>query len=50
MDDQGEIRKIAKSDIEKVVPQKVSIMPGNFREILTMEQFHDLLAFLLTLT
>lgn len=50
MDDQGEIRKIPKSNIEKVVPQKVSIMPGNFREILTMEQFHDLLAFLLTLT
>ncbi len=50
MDDQGEVRKIAKADIAKLVPQKISIMPGNFREILTMEQFHDLIAFLLTLT
>lgn len=50
LDDQGEIRKIPKADIQAIVPQKISIMPGNFREILTMEQFHNLMAFLLTLT
>jgi len=50
LDDQGELRKIPKADIQEIVPQKISIMPGNFREILTMEQFHNLVAFLLTLT
>jgi len=50
MDDEGEIRKIEKENIEKVVPQKLSIMPGNFKEILTMQQFHDLVAFLVSLT
>jgi putative heme-binding domain-containing protein len=50
LDDQGELRKIPKAEIQEIVPQKISIMPGNFREILTMEQFHDVVAFLLTLT
>ncbi len=50
LDDQGELRTISKSEIQEIVPQKISIMPGNFREILTMEQFHNLVAFLLTLT
>jgi putative heme-binding domain-containing protein len=50
LDDQGELRKIPKADIHEIVPQKISIMPGNFREVLTMEQFHDVIAFLLTLT
>jgi len=31
------------------VPQKVSLMPGNFGEILTVKDLHDLLAFLTTL-
>lgn len=50
MNDVGEIVKIQKSDIAEVIPEKISTMPGNFKEILTMEQFHDLLAYLLTLT
>jgi len=50
MIDTGEIVKIPKSNIASVEVQKISTMPGNFRELLTMEQFHDLLAFLLTLT
>ncbi len=45
-----EVMKIPKSNIESVELQKISTMPGNFREVLTMEQFHDLLAYLLTLT
>ncbi len=50
MIDTGEIVKIPKSKIASVEVQKISTMPGNFREVLTMEQFHDLLAYLLTLT
>lgn len=50
MNDVGEIVKIPKANIAEVIPEKISTMPGNFREILTMEQFHDLLAYLLTLT
>lgn len=48
-DSQGELRKIAKADIAERVPQKISLMPGNFGEILTVKDIHDLLAFLLTL-
>jgi putative heme-binding domain-containing protein len=50
MIDTGEIVTLNKADIEELVVEKASTMPGNFREILTMEQFHDLLAFLFTLT
>jgi putative heme-binding domain-containing protein len=50
MNDTGEIVKIPKSEIAEIIPEKISTMPGNFRELLTMEQFHDLLAYLLTLT
>ncbi len=50
MIDTGEIITLNKSDIEELVVEKASTMPGNFKELLTMEQFHDLLAFLLTLT
>ena len=50
MNDIGEIVKIPKANIAEIIPEKISTMPGNFREILTMEQFHDLLAYLLTLT
>ncbi|MBI3358781.1 MAG: Triheme cytochrome c, partial [Nitrospirae bacterium] len=50
MIDTGEIVKIPKSNITSIDVQKISTMPGNFREVLTMEQFHDLLAYLLTLT
>jgi putative heme-binding domain-containing protein len=46
----GELKKIKKSDIKKMVQQKVSIMPGNFKELLSVEELHDLLAYLLTLS
>ena len=49
MDNQAEIQKIAKAEIQQRAPQKTSLMPGNFKEILTVEEFHDLLAFVLTL-
>ena len=46
---EGETLSVSKSDIQKAVPQKTSLMPGNFRELLTVEEFHDLVAFLQTL-
>lgn len=49
MDNQAEIQKIAKAEIQQRAPQKTSLMPGNFKEILTVEEFHDLLAYVLTL-
>ena len=49
IDNQVEIQKIAKAEIQQRTPQKTSLMPGNFKEILTVEEFHDLLAFVLTL-
>ena len=48
-DSQGQLQKVAKAEIAERVPQKVSLMPGNFGEILTVKDFHDLLAFLTTL-
>lgn len=48
-DKEGKLQKIARSEIEQLAPQKTSLMPGNFKEILTMESFHDLLAYLMTL-
>jgi hypothetical protein len=48
-DNEGTLHKIPKDKIEKMKQQTKSIMPGNFRELLTMEEFHDLLAFLQTL-
>lgn len=49
MDSQGELHRIPKSEAQKIDPQPLSIMPGNFAELLTIKDFHDLLAFLLTL-
>ncbi len=46
----GEVRKIMKSDIKKFKIMKKSIMPGNFAEILSIEEFHDVLAYVRTLT
>lgn len=45
----GEWIKIPKGEISRVAPQKKSIMPGNFRELLTMKDFHDILAYLQSL-
>ncbi len=46
----GEVVTIQKSDVKKFKMQKKSIMPGNFAEILTVDDFHDILAYLQTLT
>lgn len=48
-DSQGQLQKVAKAEIAERVPQKPSIMPENFSEILTVKDLHDLLGFLLTL-
>lgn len=48
-DSDGQRQKIEKSKIEKMVQQKKSIMPDNFRDLLTVDEFHNLLAFLQTL-
>lgn len=48
-DSQGNVHRVAKARIERRVPQAISLMPGNFKEILTVEEFHDLLAFVLRL-
>jgi putative heme-binding domain-containing protein len=49
VDNQAEVHRIPRAQIEQKAPQKTSLMPGNFKEILTVEEFHDLLAFLQTL-
>ena len=49
VDNQGQTHKVAKARIQQKAPQKTSLMPENFKEILTVEDFHDLLAFLQTL-
>lgn len=49
VDSQAQVHKVSKGQIKQKAPQKTSLMPENFREILTVEEFHDLLAFLQTL-
>lgn len=46
----GEVVTINKSDIEKWKVLDKSIMPGNFPEILSVQEFHDVLSYVLTLT
>lgn len=41
---------IARSDIEQLREISTSMMPGNFAELLTVQELHHLLAFLLTQT
>ncbi len=48
-DNEGVVHKVPKEKIERMKQQTKSIMPGNFGELLSMEEFHDLLAFLETL-
>jgi putative heme-binding domain-containing protein len=48
-DSQGQLQQVRKADLQERVPQETSIMPGNFAEILTVQDFHNLLAFLQTL-
>lgn len=46
----GEPMKIMKSDIKRSKILKKSIMPGNFAEILSVDDFHNVLAYVRTLT
>ena len=45
----GEQLQINKSEIKKYKTQKISIMPGNFKDILNKSEIQDLLAYLTTL-
>lgn len=45
----GEVIKFAKSDIKKWKKMKKSIMPGNFRELLTVDDLHNVVAYLQSL-
>ena len=47
--DEGELIEIFQDEIEEIVPQETSMMPANFRELLTVEELHHLIAFLQTL-
>lgn len=49
MDKEGNALHIPKSDIKKFKTQKISIMPGNFKDILTQDEVRHLLAYLGTL-
>lgn len=46
---EGEAVHIPKESIKKFKVQKISMMPGNFRDLLTVTEVQDLLAFLKTL-
>ena len=49
MDNEGNALHISKDDIKKYKTQKISIMPGNFKDILTQDDVRHLLAYLATL-
>ncbi|MBI2368737.1 MAG: c-type cytochrome [Deltaproteobacteria bacterium] len=49
MDKDGGIQKVPKNQIQTRALQTTSIMPGNFCEILTVEDLQNLLAYLITL-
>ncbi|MBI4629163.1 MAG: hypothetical protein HY729_10665, partial [Candidatus Rokubacteria bacterium] len=46
---QGRFQKVAKSDNKQRAPQTTTLKPGTIKEILTVEEFHDVLAFVLSL-
>lgn len=46
----GDFKKILKSDVKKFKIMKKSIMPGNFAEVLSIDDFHNLMAYVQTLT
>ena len=50
LDKEGTPLHIPKDKIKKFKTQKISIMPGNFKEVLSVEEVQDLLAYLGTLT
>jgi putative heme-binding domain-containing protein len=45
----GEIRVIKKSEVKKWKMLNKSIMPSNFAELLSIKDFHDLIAYVMTL-
>jgi putative heme-binding domain-containing protein len=47
--DDGELLEIFNDEIEELVPQETSVMPANFRELLTVDELHHLIAYLQTL-
>ncbi len=49
-DSTGALHTISKDDIDDRVEEPGSPMPYNFAELVTVSEFHDLLAYLLTLT
>lgn len=49
IDSQGRVARVARDRIQQKAPQKKSLMPENFGDILTVDEFHDLLAYLQTL-
>lgn len=46
---EGEHIHVLKNNIKKFKTQKISIMPGNFKDLLSVQNIRDLLAFLQTL-
>ena len=50
VDKKGKNLHIPKDQIKKFKVQKISIMPGNFKDLLSVEEIADLLVFLKTLT
>lgn len=48
-DSNANVITIPQADVGQKAPQKTSIMPGNFAEILTTKELHDILAYLMTL-
>jgi len=49
VDKEGSVLHVPKSEIKKYKTQKISIMPGNFKDILTQDEVRHLLAYLETL-
>ena len=49
MDKEGNALHVSKDEIKKYKTQKISIMPGNFKDILTQDEVRHLLAYLGTL-
>jgi putative heme-binding domain-containing protein len=49
MDKEGNALHVSKNEIKKYKTQKISIMPGNFKDILTQDEVRHLLAYLGTL-
>ena len=49
VDSEGRAQRVRKADVDKRTAQTTSLMPENFREILTVAELQDVLAFLVSL-